>query len=119
MQVAIFTPNASKLESQNAASSIINAFVQAKSGESMNVMSWHLLGPSMMVSELMPLGDGPYTLSFSLSRPDGDALFITTPEFVHSQCATVIIKDDKGRKVGYLDGTQLGCQIHNELQVKA
>lgn len=117
MQVAIFTPNASNLESSNAVTTIINACVQSKSGESMNVTHWELLGPNMIMSELIPLGDGPYKLTFSLNRPNQETLLITTPEFIEKQCATIIIKDDQGRKVNYLEGTQLSYQIHDEFQI--
>lgn len=117
MQVAIFTPDASNLEAYNTTASIINACVQAKSGESMNVIRWEVLGPNTIVSELIPLGDGPYKLTLTINRPRRKNLCITITDFAEDKCVTVIIKDDQGRKVNYMDGTQLTYQLHNEFQI--
>ncbi|WP_299461175.1 hypothetical protein [uncultured Microscilla sp.] len=115
MIVAIFTPNAPHLEAHNTTTSIINACVQAKSGESMNVISWEALGPDVLIAELIPLGDGPYKLTVTINRPTKQALLINVDEFIEGQCATVIIKDEQGHTTNYLDGTQLDFQICSEL----
>ncbi len=115
MQVAIFTPNAPNLEAHNTTNAIINACVQAKSGESTNLMSWQVLNSDILMSELIPLGDGPYKLSVTINRPSKKALLINVDNFVDGQCAQVIIKDEKGARANYLEGTKLDYQLSDEV----
>lgn len=114
MQVAIFTPNASNLKAHNTTNAIINACVQAKSGESTNLMSWQVLSSDILISELIPLGDAPYKLSVIINRPTKQALLISIDNLIDEQCAQVIIKGAKGTKVNYLEGTYLDYQLNDE-----